>query len=168
MSLNSQSYGATVQIEPGYGLVPGISNDAQILIICDQNSLTERLKVMFRQIGLNSETATCVTDGCNLAKSGRFQVIVTVPVLHDGSWRRLIDMAKHYDLAHEVVLLADDFDLRQWGDALNEGAFDVINILYELPNAPNVVVAAFWAVYLKGGGQLPQCLLKLEGSKNAA
>ena len=168
MSVNRQSYGAHVEIEPAFGLTPGLPNEAQILIICNESSLVERLRSMFRQIGLNSESASSITDGCNLAKSGRFQVILTVPVLHDGSWRRLIDLSKHYELTHEVVLLADDFDLRQWGEALNDGAFDVINLLYELPNAANVVVAAFWAVYLKGGGELPQCLLKLESSRNAA
>jgi DNA-binding NtrC family response regulator len=168
MNVNGQSYGAHVEFESATGLAPGIPAEAGILIICDEKSLTERLRSMFRQIGLNSETASCITDGCNLAKSGRFQVVVTVPAMRDGSWRRLVDMTKHYDLSLEIVLLADDFDLRQWGEALNDGAFDVINLLYELPNAAQVVVAAFWAVYLKGGGQLPQCLLKMESSRNAA
>jgi DNA-binding NtrC family response regulator len=168
MSLNALSHAANVAIEPVSRMAPIIPGEPRILIVCNENGLTERLRAIFLQIGLYSETAGGVTEACELAKSGRFQVIVTVPLMLDGSWRRLVDITKYYDLALEVVLLARDFDLKEWADALNEGAFDVINVLYELPNAAKVVTAAFWAVYLKGGGQLPQCLLKLQKSQNAA
>jgi len=48
-----------------------------------------------------------------------------------------------------VVLLARDFDLHQWAEALKDGAFDVLDVLYELPKAAEVATGAFRAALLK-------------------
>ena len=49
----------------------------------------------------------------------------------DGSWRCLIDAANHYGLSFEVILLAQNFDLNQWVEALQVGAFDVLDVLVD-------------------------------------
>ena len=72
-----------------------VPDGARILIICDDDSDTERLKTILRQAGFVSEFAKSLTAGCEAAKSGRFRVVVSTPLLSDGSWRRLIEIANH-------------------------------------------------------------------------
>jgi DNA-binding NtrC family response regulator len=125
---------------------------AQILILCANDWITEQLGTVFRQAGLISQTAKSITAGCAFAKSGRFQVVISTPLLGDGSWRRLVDIARHYDLGFVVVLLASSVDFNQWTEALEDGAFDVLDALHELPRAAEVAKRALWAAYLKGAG----------------
>jgi DNA-binding NtrC family response regulator len=61
----------------------------------------------------------------------------------------LVDLADHYDLALEVILLAWTFELNQWAEALGEGAFDVLDALHELPKAAEVTKRALEAAYVK-------------------
>ena len=67
----------------------------------------------------------------------------------DGSWRRLIDVANHYGLSFEVILLARTFDFNQWGEALQVGAFDVLDVLCDLPKAAEAARRALGTDYLK-------------------
>jgi DNA-binding NtrC family response regulator len=168
MSVSTPSRESNGALKSFSGLTPKISAEARILIVCDDNSLIERLRIMFGQVGFVSEVARGITDACDAAKSDRFQVIFTVPLMRDGSWRRLMDVAEHYALGLDVILLAREFDLAQWADALNEGAFDVLNVTHDLQNAVEVATSAFWAVYLRGAGPLPRCLLKPDSSQTAA
>jgi len=121
----------------------------QILIVSDNDSDTEELKVVFEQAGLTAESVTSITAGCESAISGQFQVVFSTPVMADGSWTRLIDLANHYDLNFEVILLARSFDLNQWGEALQVGAFDVLDVLCDLPKAAETAKRALGTDYLK-------------------
>jgi len=56
-------------------------------------------------------------------------VVVSTLLLRDGSWTRLTDIANHYDLGFEVVLWARNFDFAEWGEAMKDGAFDVLDAL---------------------------------------
>src|SRR5215471_10250716 len=98
-----------------------VPNGARILIVCDDDSITERLRTVLREAGIVSETAKSITAGCKLAKSGKF----------------------------EVVLWARTFDLMQWTEALQDGAFDVLVSLYDLPKVAETIKRAVWAAYLK-------------------
>src|SRR4030088_2426096 len=99
-----------------------IPDGARILIVCDDNSDTDRLKRILQEEGFVTEWVKSITAGCQAAKSGQFQVVVSTPALSDGSWRRLADIANHYDLGFEVVLWARNFDFAEWVEALKEGA----------------------------------------------
>src|SRR5262245_29519120 len=112
---------------------------AQVLIVCADAWITKQLEAAFQQAGLVSESTQSITAACELARSGQFQVLITTPQLNDGSWSRLIDVANHCDLGFEVVLLAQNFDLSEWAQALEDGAFDVLNVVSELPRAAEVV-----------------------------
>ena len=46
--------------------------------------------------------------------------------------------------------MARTFDLGDWAEALNEGAFDVLDLVYELPRAVEFVRRALWTEYLNG------------------
>ncbi len=127
-----------------------LPNGARILIVGEDDAATQQLMAVFQGAGLISETAKSVTAACQSAKSGQFQAVVSAPVLRDGSWRRIVDIAKHYDLGFEVVLVTRHFDLLEWSEALRDGAFDVIDAASELPKAYDTVKRALWAAYLKG------------------
>jgi DNA-binding NtrC family response regulator len=127
-----------------------VPDGARILIVCEDNSDTESLKDVLEEAGFALEWARSISAGCEAAKSGRFQVVVSTPLLRDGSWRRLTDIANHYDLGFEVVLWARNFDLPDWAEALKEGAFDVLDAMCEQPRAVEATKRALWAAYVKG------------------
>jgi len=138
------------------GLPLKVPDGARILIVCDDDSETERLKTVLQKAGIVSECAKSIKAGCEAAKSGRFQVVVSTPLLRDGSWRRLTDIANQYDLGFEVVLWARNFDLAEWVEALKDGAFDVLDALCAPPKAVEATRRALWAAYLKGAGPDPR------------
>jgi DNA-binding NtrC family response regulator len=133
-----------------------IPDGARILIVCDDNSETDRLKTILQEEGFVWEWAKSITEGCEAAKSGRFQVVVSTPRMRDGSWGRLADIANHNDLGFEVVLWARTFDLLEWTEALKEGAFDILDAMCEQPKAVEATKRALWAAYLKGAGPNPR------------
>jgi DNA-binding NtrC family response regulator len=145
------------------GLTLKVPDLPRILIVCDNDSDTDRLKTAFRKAGLTSESANSITTGCEAAKSGRFQVVFSTPLLGDGSWKRLIDVAQHYDLSFEVVLLARTFNLNQWTEALQDGAFDVLDVLYDLPKAAEAAKRALGTAYLKRFRPRPSASVGLRG-----
>src|SRR6266705_4677833 len=136
-----------------------VPDGARILIVSDDDSETERLKKILQEEGFVSEWAKSITAGCEAAKSGRFQVVVSTPVLSDGSWRRLTDIASHSYLGFEIILWARNFDLREWAVALNEGVFDVLDAMCEQPKAVEATKRALWAAYLKGAGPNPRAAI---------
>ena len=156
MSLLTQTQERIDQSKARSGSPLKVPDGARFLIVSDDHSDTERLKTILREEGFVSKWAKSITAGCEAAKSGRFQVVVSTPVLRDGSWRRLTDIANHYDLRFEVVLWARNFDLREWAVALNEGAFDVLDAMCEQPKAVEATKRALWAAYLKGAGPNPR------------
>jgi DNA-binding NtrC family response regulator len=141
-----------------------IPDGARILIVSDDNSDTDRLEAILREEGFISELTKSITAGCEAAKSGRFQVVVSTPQMEDGSWRRLADIANHYDLGFEIVLWARNFDLHEWVAALEEGAFDVLDALCEQPKAIEATKRALWAAYLKGAGPNPRAASPLKAA----
>jgi hypothetical protein len=102
-----------------------------------------------------------MTGGCTLARSGQFQAVFTTPILRDGSWRRLADIASHYDLGFVIILVASNFDFNQNAEAQKDGAFDVLDPLHELPKTSEAARCAFWAAYLKGRGPCPEAVSHL-------
>jgi DNA-binding NtrC family response regulator len=138
------------------GLTLKVPDGARILIVCDDDSDTQRLKTILREAGFVAEWAKSMTAGCEAARSGQFQMIVSTPLLRDGSWRRLTDIANRYDLGFEVVLWARNFDLAEWVEALKDGAFDVLDAMCEPPKAVEATRRALWAAYLKGAGPNPR------------
>ena len=132
-----------------------IPDGARILMVWDENHDPERLRTILREEGFISEWAKSMTAGCEAAKSGQCQVVVSTPLLKDGSWRRLSEVANHYDLGFEIVLWTRNFDLREWAVALEEGAFDVLDAMCEQPMAVEATKGALWAANLKGAGPNP-------------
>jgi len=156
MGPKTQTQEACDKTSPSTGLKLRVPNEARILIVCDDDSITDRLNLAFGEAGLVSECVKSITEGCESARSGRFQVIVTTPFLSDGSWGRLVDVAAHYDFGFVVVLVATTFDIQEWTEALGYGAFDVLDALRELPKAAEIAKRAMWAAYLKGAGPEPR------------
>jgi DNA-binding NtrC family response regulator len=122
----------------------------RILLVVDDDALAKELAPIFRRESLDVERVRSVTAGCDSARSGHFQVVVAQPELADGSWKRLADLASHYRPGFVVILVAKTFDLQQWARALEEGAFDVLDALHDLPKAAETALRALWAAYLTG------------------
>ena len=156
MSSITQTRESTGESKTHSGLPLKVPDGARILIVCDDDSDTDRLKAVLQEVGFVSECAKSLSAGCEAAKSGRFQVVVSTPLLRDGSWRCLTEIANHYDLGFEVVLWARNFDLAEWVEALKDGAFDVLDALCAPPKAVEATRRALWAAYLKGAGPDPR------------
>jgi DNA-binding NtrC family response regulator len=118
-----------------------------ILIVSDNAHERRMLEVAFRNAGFISQAVDNIEAACQLAKSGHFQVVFSAPKLADGSWMRLIDFSNRRGLGFEVVLVARTFNLNQWAEALERGAFDVLDVLYDLPKADVVAKRALEAAY---------------------
>ena len=138
------------------GLQSNIPEGARVLVVCDDDLEARRLRTLLLDAGLASDCAKTITTACGAAKSGQFQVVVSIPYLRDGSWRRLTDIANHYDLRFEVVLWAHKFDLHEWAEALDQGAFDVLDAVNEESRVGEVTKSALWVTYLKGAGPNPR------------
>jgi DNA-binding NtrC family response regulator len=91
----SQTRKTADQTDSDAGLPLRTPDTAHILIVSDNDSDIRELKIVFEKAGLASESARSITEGCESAISRRFQVILSTPVMADGSWRRLIDVANH-------------------------------------------------------------------------
>ena len=150
------------QIRPGSPLK--VPEGARILIVCEDGHDKDRLKTILGEEGFTSEWATSITAGCEAAKSGNFQVVLSTPFLSDLSWRRFADIASHYGLGYEIVLWARNYDLHDWGAALEEGAFDVLDAMCEQPTAIEATKGALWAAYLKGAGPNPRAASPLKAA----
>ena len=125
---------------------------ARILIVCEDDATVKRLRSISDEVGLTTETAHSITQGCELAKSGRFQVVLSAPALRDGSWRRVTDLARHYDLRFELVLLGGEAVLAQDIETLDDDVFDVVDPWLEQPELRELIRRAVWAAYLRGAG----------------
>ncbi len=137
-------------------LLSHIPAGARVLVVSDDDSDARLLRGLLFAGGFASDCADSITTGCNAAKSGRFQVVVSIPQFRDGSWRRLTDIVNHYDLHFEIVLWARNFDFLEWAVALEEGAFDVLDAVNERTRVVEAIKCAFWAAYLKGAGPSPR------------
>ena len=140
--LEQTERGKTLQVPDGAG----------ILIVSENDAETEALKSAFPKEKFTLECVRTMTEACDAAKSDRFQVIFSAPLLKDGSWRRLMDIAYHYDLCFEVILWAGNFDVSERVEALNDRAFDVLDSTHEQGKVIEVTKRALWAALLKGAG----------------
>ena len=140
------------EVKPVARLALRVPDGARILIACEDEFLTQKLMDVLGEVGIFPQSVRSMTAACDLARSGRFQVIVCTPELSDGSWRRLIDVANYYDLGFEVILLIGSPHFSEWDSAIEEGIFEVLDTSHELAKAPQVIRHALWASYLKGSG----------------
>ena len=159
MGLKTQTREAGHDTTIARELNPAGPDRVRILIVSDDNSIAKQLKIILSEAGFLSEHAKSMTEGCDLARSGRFQVVISTPILGDGSWKRLVDIAAHYDLQFVVVLIASTFDFQEWAEALEYGAFDVLDALRELSRTADCAKRAAWAAYLKGPCPRPEATI---------
>jgi PleD family two-component response regulator len=137
----------------------GIPAKPRILIVMDDDSISIRLKAILRRKGFVSECARSMAAACESAKSGRFPVVVSAPVLFDGSWNRLVDVEGRCTPGFVIILVASTFDHNQWARAVEDGAFVVVDAARELPKVALAARCALWAAYLKGSGPNPEGLV---------
>ena len=90
---------------------PQISSAPYVLIISSDEALADTLVSILDESGFAAEHAMTMTDGCALAESGHFHVVLTEPSLNDGSWRRLASLTRSKHLELVIVLIAKSFDL---------------------------------------------------------
>ena len=150
-----QTWGANIKINQLTSLKLKTPEKARILIVSDDDLFAERLNIALWEAGFISDRARSITAGCESARSGQFQVVISAPLLTDGSWRRLVDVANYYNLGFVVLLVATPFDFNQSAEAQENGAFDVLDALHDLPKVAEVTRRALWAAYLKGAGPSP-------------
>jgi DNA-binding NtrC family response regulator len=149
MGLLMEIENRTGETQPLADLTPSARDMARILIVCETDSDTDKLKTVFQEAGLTSESVNSIVAGCESARSGRFGVIFSTPCTGDGSWKSLIEVANQCDLKFEIILFARAFELDQWAEAMQIGAFDVLDFVFDLPRAAEVAQHAFGAAYLK-------------------
>lgn len=144
------------RVNPNISLKSTNPAKPRILVIHDDDVISKALELILCHAGFASARVKSMEAGCELAKSGRFQVIVTKPTLVDGSWKLLMDIDSQYRPGFVIILVASAFDHNECGQALEDGAFDVLAGLHEMSWVAEVARRAFWAAYLKGAGPRPE------------
>ena len=156
MSPERQTLGASRESDRYLSLNSDTPAKPRILIVTDERSIYKELKIILLNEGFASACEETMTAACNSAKSGRFQVVVTVPVLLDGSWKRLVDVESRCTPGFVIILLASTLDRNQWAQMVEDGAFDLLDPKDELSRVALAARCALWAAYLKGAGPHPE------------
>lgn len=138
------------QIRKSVRKTPADSGAPRILVVTDDDPLAKTVHEILRCDGLVTEQARNLLEALEAARSGQFPVAITTPRLTDGSWKRLVWTAHHVRPRFSVIVLAKTFSLREWAQALDDGAFEVIDALSELPKMTEVVRHALLTEYLLG------------------
>jgi hypothetical protein len=102
--------------------------------------------------------------GCDLARSGRFQVVITGPAVGDGSWEQLADIDSHNYPGFVVILLADGFERENPERLQDQGAFEILDTIHDLSRVGEIARRALWAAYLKGAEFRTEALTAQEAS----
>ena len=89
--------------------------EPRILIVSEDNAISRELELTLLHGGFISERIKGMSAACDCAKSGRFQVVVTAPLLHDGSWKRLTYIDRHYRPGFVIIVVAANFDMNESG-----------------------------------------------------
>lgn len=114
------------------------SPKSQILVVCDDDSVAAHTQNILGAANFRSERAKTIRAACQCIGLDRFDAVFTVPLLHDGAWQQRLEFARRLDLGLPFVVMARTFDMRDWGESLKSGAFDVLNVVEELPRAAEV------------------------------
>jgi DNA-binding NtrC family response regulator len=157
-NIAKQTHESNSNADPAMCFGPENATQPRILIVHDDDSVSRRLEVTLRHAGLPSERVTTIKDGCECAGSGRFQVVLTKPVLQDGSWKKFAELDERQRPGFIVILVSGAYNLNQWIHALDDGAFDVLDERHELTQVAEAARRALWAAYLKGAGPSPETL----------
>lgn len=144
------SRGEAPRPNAGHRWDPWIAATPRVLIVTADDRVAEKLTLILRHAGLSAERARNMTEGSEYARSGRFPVVVTAPQLRDGSWKRLALIARNYRPGFAIILLASNPAPRESAQAIEDGALDVLDALYELPRAAEAAKRALWTEYLTG------------------
>src|SRR2546429_894610 len=72
-----------------------VPDGARILIVCDDDSDTERLKSILQKAGIVSECAKSITAGWEGARNGRCLGGVSTPPPSDGLWGGVTPHSKY-------------------------------------------------------------------------
>lgn len=127
----------------------------RVLIVNDDDAVSKKVAAMLLGAGLASERVKGMKKGCESARSGKFQIVVTARSLADGSWKRLAYVDRHYRPGFVIILLTSGFDVNEWSQALEDGAFDVVDGAHDLQKLAESTRRALWAAYLMGAGPRP-------------
>lgn len=79
-----QTHKITEETKPLAALTRRGPDPTRILIEYEIDPDTERLTTVFGKAGWTSESANSITAACELAKSGRFQLVFSAPYLSEG------------------------------------------------------------------------------------
>ena len=77
------------------------------------------------------------------------QAVVTDAVLHDGDWRRVLEIVEQGRRRIEVVVCSRLGDPKMWLDVLEEGGYDVLVEPFEHEEVQRIVEAAASRSYMR-------------------
>ena len=97
-----------------------------VLAICSNPGQVSALTRILRHTSWTLETASCLSSAESALRLVSPQVVLCDEKLLDGGWRDVLQLAHALDPAPEVVVISPSADDRLWGEALQEGVWDVL------------------------------------------
>jgi DNA-binding NtrC family response regulator len=140
------------------------SSDPRILIVGDKGRVSEQVEATLHSCGLLAKRVASTRAGCALASTGQFQVVVTTQSLLEGTWKRLLDIARRFHPGFVVIVVATQFDTKQRSAVLEEGVFKFLDASSELSGLGQAARCGLWAAYLQGAGPRPEAVVDGENS----
>jgi CheY-like chemotaxis protein len=138
------------QIRQFFRLKSGTSGPPRILLVTDDDLLAETVRQILISDRFVTVRARSLAEALEATYSGQFPVAIATARLEDGSWKRLAAVADRARTRFSVIVLAKTFGLHEWAEALDDGAFEVLDAISELPKLAEVVRHALLTEYLLG------------------
>lgn len=121
------------------------SRDTRILIACDDDVVAVQLRRSLASSHLLSDRVTNIQAAWERLRAENFRIAFVAAILPDGPWRLLYDSAASQGLEVPFIVMARSFDIDDWAEAFRHGAFDVLDILSEIPKAAEIASEALMA-----------------------
>jgi DNA-binding NtrC family response regulator len=128
----------------------------KVLLVANDDALSSTLFPRLRGAGFLVERATDIASALEPARSGAFSVVISEPLLPDGSWTDLKNTAEHARSGFLVLLVAKKINPGERATVLKQGAFDLLDAASAPEKVPEVTQRALWAAYLEGDGPSPE------------
>lgn len=112
---------------------------------CDDDVVAVPLRANLASSHLLSERVTNIQAAWERVRVENFRIVFVAAVLPDGPWHLLYDSAASQGLDLSFIVMARSFDIDDWAGAFRHGAFDVLDILSEIPKAAEIASEALLA-----------------------
>ena len=115
---------------------------SKILFISESISDAGCLARMLHALPVVLDHADGVLRAHAMLRQGSYEVILTEAALPDGDWLDILELAREFATAPQVIVTDAHADARFWSEVLNLGAFDLVAQPFHEPEVRRILYNA--------------------------